>query len=340
MTLLASRPAAIDRRLRALPLAGLIGAGLTALIVATWATLPEPPFGLPSAGPWVEFGLPVARFVLDVAALVTVGLSLLPKLLGFDHPEATEEAASRARRWAVYSAVVWAFAALVSALLSAAEVMPGRFPDLPLYVDAIGSGQGLVVSAAAATFSAAIGMFAVRFGEKVPAELRVGAAVFGLLPLPVTGHASNWYWHDLSMVAMELHVIGAALWTGGLLALALLLASDRELLARTLPRFSKLATTALIVVSLSGLFTGIVELLLSPNHAFPGSLVTTHYGLLVVVKTVLAGVVALAGANMRYRLLPGVVARRPTAFAAWAAVELTVMGLAYGVAVVITRTGG
>nr|WP_062334335.1 CopD family protein [Herbidospora sakaeratensis] len=340
MTLLASRPAAVDRRLRALPLAGLIGAGLTAVVVATWATLPEPPFGLPTAGPWVEFGLPVARLVLDVAALVTVGLSLLPKLLGFDHPEATEPAASRARRWAVYSAVVWAFAALVSTLLSAAEVMPDRFPDVPLFVDAIGSGQGLVVSAAAATLSAAIGMFAVRFGEKVPAELRVGAAVFGLLPLPVTGHATNWYWHDLSMVAMELHVIGAALWTGGLLAVALLLAADRELLGRTLPRFSRLATWALLVVAASGLFSGIVELLLSPAVPFPASLVTTDYGVLVLVKGLLAGVIALLGANIRFRLLPGVVARRPTAFAAWAAVELTVLGLAYGVAVVITRTGG
>ncbi|MCC5578843.1 CopD family protein [Microtetraspora sp. AC03309] len=320
-----------------LALAAIVLAGLLAVLISTWLTLPEAARGIVMPGPLVEYGLPVMRLVLDVAATATVGLSLLPKLLGFDDPERTEPVAARARHWAVLSALVWALSALVSTVLSAAELTPGQAPDVAGFVERIGSGQGLVVSASCAVVSAAVGMFAVRFGEKVPAELRVLVAAFGLLPLPVTGHASNWYWHDLSMVSMELHVIGSAAWVGGLLALAVLLAGNRGLLALALPRFSRLATVALLVVGLTGLFNGVVELLLTPGEEFPLSLVTTGYGQLVIAKIVFVGLVALLGGNIRWRLLPAISRQAPTAFAAWVAFELAVMGLAYGVAVALTR---
>ncbi|GIH26818.1 copper resistance protein CopD [Acrocarpospora phusangensis] len=333
-----SAPAGVDDGpRRPLPLAALAIAGVFAVVIATWVTAPEEALGIPVPGVLVDYGLPVTRLILDVAALATVGLSLLPKLLGFDDAERTEPVAARARYWAVVSAVVWCAAALVATVLSAAEVMPGQIPDVGAYVEAIGSGQGLVVSASAALVSATVGTLAVRFGEKVPAELRILVATFGLLPLPVTGHASNWYWHDLSMVSMELHVIGASVWTGGLLAVTIFLAANRPLLAATLPRFSRLATVCLLLVGLSGLFNGIVELLLTPTAQFPASLVTTGYGQLVLAKTAFVVAIALLAANIRWRLLPAITRARPTAYAGWAAVELTVMGLAYGVAVALTR---
>ncbi|WP_308249867.1 copper resistance D family protein [Sphaerisporangium fuscum] len=321
------------------PAAWTAGAGgLLAMLVSTWWTLPRAVPGIAFPGPVVEYGLPTARLVLDLCALAAVGLSLLPRFLGFDDPERTEPVLSRARRWAVLAAFGWTISALVAMLLSAAEVTPGRIPDPATYVDLIGSGQGLVISAACALVYTFFGLLAVRFGEKVPAELRVVVALFGLLPLPVSGHASNWYWHDISMVSMELHVIGASAWVGGLVALAVLLTRDRELLARALPKFSRLATAALVVVSVSGLFNGLVELALSPTTQLPGSLFTTRYGQLVVAKTVFAGLIALLGANIRWRLLPGVARREATAFAAWATLEVGVMGLAYGVAVALTRS--
>jgi putative copper export protein len=322
---------------RRVPAWGLAGAGLLAVVVSTWWTAPEAVPGITLPGPFVEYGLPVVRLVLDLCALATVGLSLLPRFLGFDDPERTEPILSRARVWAVMAAFGWALAALVAMVLSAAEITPGRMPDPAVYVSLIGAGQGLVISAACALIYTFFGLLAVRFGEKVPAELRVVVAVFGLLPLPVSGHASNWYWHDLSMVSMELHVVAAAAWTGGLVALAVLLTRDRELLARALPRFSRLATVALVVVALSGLFSGLVELALSPTTSLPGSLFTTHYGQLVVAKVIFVCAVGALGANIRWRLLPGVARRQATSFAAWAALEVGVMGLAYGVAVALTR---
>ncbi|GII76341.1 copper resistance protein CopD [Sphaerisporangium rufum] len=317
--------------------AGLAGSAVLAAGVATWWTSPPAVPGIVPVAPLVDYGLPVARLALNVCAVLAAGLCLLPRLVGFDDPGRTEPVLARARAWAVVAGFGWATAALVTMVLGAAEVAPGRSPDPAAYVAAIGGGQGLVVSASCALVFTFFGSLAVRFGEKVPAELRVVVALFGLLPLPVSGHAANWYWHDMSMVTMELHVIGAAVWTGGLVALGLLLARDRTLLARALPRFSRLATVALLVVAASGLFNGLVELALSPGTSLPGSLLTTRYGQLVVAKTVFAGVVAVLGANIRWRLLPGVVRGRATAFAGWAALEAGVMGLAYGVAVVLTR---
>ncbi|GII83604.1 copper resistance protein CopD [Sphaerisporangium siamense] len=319
------------------PAWAIAGGGLVAVVVAAWWTAEGVVPGIAAPGPFVEYGLPVTRLVMDLCALATVGLSLLPRLLGFDDPGRTEAVLSRARSWAVMTAFGWALAALITMILSAAEVTPGQAPDPASYVARIGAGQGLVISAAIALIYTFFALLAVRFGEKVPAELRVAVALFGLLPLPVSGHASNWYWHDLSMVSMELHVAGAALWTGGLVTLAVFLARDRDLLARALPRFSRLATVALLVVGLSGLFNGLVELALSPTTSLPGSLVTTRYGWLVLAKTVFACAIAVLGARIRWRLMPAVAGRRATAFAAWALLEITVMGLAYGVAVALTR---
>ncbi|MEV6983359.1 CopD family protein [Sphaerisporangium sp. NPDC051017] len=333
----AARVASPEVGVRWPPAWAMAGGALLTLLVATWWTLPGAVPGLAAPGPLIEYGLPVARLALDLCALATVGLSLLPRFVGFDDPERTEAMLSRARSWAVLAAFGWALAALTAMVLSAAEVTPGEAPDPAAYVARIGAGQGLVISAACALVYTCFGLLAVRFGEKVPAELRIAVAIFGLLPLPVSGHASNWYWHDISMVSMELHVAAASAWTGGLVALGVLLARDRELLARALPRFSRLATVALVVVAVSGLFNGLIELALSPTTRLPGSLFTTHYGLLVVAKTVFAGVIAALGANIRWRLLPGVARREATAFAAWALLEITVMGLAYGVAVALTR---
>ncbi|MQA93363.1 MAG: copper resistance protein CopD [Streptosporangiales bacterium] len=318
---------------------GVVTAVLTTLAATVW-TRPAPVPGLTTAGPAVDYGLPVVRVLLDVAAVAVVGLSLLPKLLGFDKPEETEPVLRPARRLAVSAAWIWMASALTAVVLQTVEIHPDRPLSLDLvvdYVDRIGAGKGLLLSAACALVCVGLGRLAVRFGENVPAELRLVVALFGLLPLPVTGHAANWDWHDLSMVSMELHVMGAALWAGGLCAVVVPLAARPELLSAALPRFSRLATVALFLVGATGLFNGLVELALSPVTTLPGSLFSTGYGQLVVGKFVCVVALAALGASIRYRLLPRVIRREPAALAAWALAEVSVMGVAYGLAVVLTR---
>ncbi|MEO3885547.1 CopD family protein [Nonomuraea sp. B5E05] len=296
--------------------------------------------GIPMPGPLVSVGLPVVRALLDVSAVALVGLSLVAKLLGFDRPEYTEPVMVRVRPLAVIAAWAWAICALLTIVFQAAELNPGAVPTFGMiadYVGNVGTGQGLLFSAACALAAAGIGLMAVRFGEKVPAELRVVVALFGLLPIPVTGHAVNSIWHDPIMISMEIHVMGAAAWTGGLLVTAVFVAPHPGLLAMALPKFSRIASVCLLMVALSGLITGLGTMALTPGVTLPDALLTSDYGLLVVAKVTLVALLVPLAAHIRFRLLPAVRKGRATALVGWAAAEVGVMGLAYGVAVAITR---
>jgi putative copper resistance protein D len=171
----------------------------------------------------------------------------------------------------------------------------------------------------------------------VPAELRIIVALFGLLPIPVTGHAVNSVWHDPLLISMEIHVMGAAAWTGGLASTMVFVAPRGDLLAVVLPRFSRIASVCLLLVALSGLVTGLGTMALTPGVELPGALVTSEYGLLVVAKAALAALLVPLAAHIRFRLLPAVRRGGATAVVTWATAELAVMGLSYGVAVAITR---
>lgn len=325
---------------KAVPIAVLACGALAAVLLGTTLTADGPIPGLLEPAALVHFGLPIVRVLLEIGAILTVGLSVLAKLLGFDRPAQTEPIMDPARRAAVLTAMLWAICALLAVVLQTAELYPGRAVTLGLVVDyvrQVGSGQGLVASAALATVYLGFGLLAVRHGESVPAELRIVIALFALLPIPVTGHASNWRWHDISMVSMELHVMGAAAWTGGLVSLVIMLVARPRLLGDVLPRFSKIATLSLVLVGVTGVLNATTELLLTPGLPFPSGIVTTGYGQLVLAKLGCLAVLGLLGANIRWRLLPLIIRCRPTALLGWASLEIAVMGVAYGLGVALSR---
>lgn len=314
--------------------AALIGTGLTQ--VSAVPELARPPAV-------VRFGIPAARALLDLGAVATVGAGLLARLLGFDDSAATEPVMRRVRPLAVWASAWWAVAAASSIVLLTWEISATSGDGFPSpgqiwsYVSNIPAGKGLLLSAGCAVLSWWLTAASVRHGEKVPAELRVGVALFGLLPLPLTGHASNWYWHDAAMVSMEMHVVAATTWAGGLLAVLVFLARRPDLLALTLPRFSRLATWCVLVVGLTGLFNGLVELALSPITTLPMSLWETRYGVLILGKLVCMAAVAGLAVVVRTRLIPRIAAGRPTSVAIWCGWELLMLALAFGIAVVLTR---
>ncbi|GAB1511974.1 copper resistance D family protein [Actinophytocola sp. KF-1] len=319
-----------------------IGAALLAVLAGLVLTPVRPITGVLEPDAVVRYGLPVVRVLFDLAAVATVGLNLLPILVGLARPKGAERVLLGARRAAAFSALALAVTALVTLVLQTAEVLPEAeaisFGLVSEYVTTVSAGKALVFVAAVALVSCGLSLWAVRAGESVPAELRAAVALFALLPLPVTGHATNWRWQDYAMISMELHVLGAAVWTGGLGAVAVVLAANRTLLAHTLPRFSKLATACLCVVAATGVFNAAVELTSVPGRNLLEVLVGTGYGTLVILKlSCFAGLAAL-GAHIRWRLLPGVVRHQRTALIGWAALELAVMCAAFGFAVVLTRT--
>lgn len=318
----------------------LVASSIVGVLIGLAIIATEPIPGLPQPDAVVRVGLPIVRVLLDMAAVVTVGLCLLPLLVGFERPVLSEPALSVARRVAMASSLVWVTTALVAIVLQTAELRPEQDVSLSAvgdYIGTVGAGKALMFVAVFALLTFVLSLVAVRVGENMPAELRAAVALFALLPLPVTGHATNWRWHDFTMISMELHVMSAAAWTGGLGAVVALLAANRTLLGHALPRFSKLATICLVVVTATGLFNGLIELAVNPTRTLFEGLFETSYGILVLLKIACLVALAALGAHVRWRLMPAVIAHKRTAMLSWVAVELAVMGLAFGFAVILTR---
>ena len=342
----------------------LIAVAVVTSLVAELTTGATPVPGLPSPSTAVKFGIPIFRVLLDVSVVATMGLALLAKFLGFEDPDRTEPVMVRARRVAVWTSWTWVAAAPISVVLLSAEVYPDRFPTrtsafldiitAPLsflqyavtspeliwhYVVGVPAGKGLLVVAGIGLLSVWVGRISIRRGESVPAELRAGIAAFGLLPLPLTGHASTWVFHDLVMMSMELHLVGAASWAGGLGATILFLARRPTLLAIALPRFSRLATFGVFIVVVSGVFSGLATLATSDIAVpLPTSIWTTHYGQLLIAKLACVSLIAVVAVIVRRGMLTRIADQQPTAIAKWCGFELMVMAAAYGIAVVLTRS--
>ncbi len=106
-----------------------------------------------------------------------------------------------------------------------------------------------------------------------------------------------------------------------------------------LPRFSRLAGVCVFVVAASGLLSGLATLATSDLAVpLPTSLWVTSYGRLLIAKLVCIGVIGVIAVVVRRGLLVLIIDRKPTAIAVWCGFELTVMAVAYGVAVVLTRS--
>ncbi|MFF0144528.1 putative copper resistance protein D [Amycolatopsis sulphurea] len=319
----------------------VVTAGLLGALIGVALTASAPIPGVVEPSEVVSAAIPIVRVLMDLSAVATIGLALLSVLVGYDRPKLTEPVLRKARPAAVAAALVWAATSVVALILQTAEFKPGTATltpgDIGTYIAEVGAGKALVIVAVLALLHAGLGVFALRKGEQVPAEVRVGLGMFALLPLPVTGHASNWSYHDYTMISMELHVMSAVAWCGGLGAMIVLLTANRTLLAYALPRFSKLATLCLALSAVTGLFNGIVEILANPTIGFWAGLFTTPYGQLMLLKVLCTAVIAALAANLRWRLMPRIMRHQRTAIASWATVELAVMGLAFGFAVVLTR---
>lgn len=340
----------------------MAAAAVVAALVGTAATAKASIVGLPVESLTVRFGIPMVRVLLDVGVVAAIGLALLSKFVGYDRPDRTEPVMVRARRFAVWASWLWTVSALISVVLLSAEVYANNFPkrssgfwDLvsaPLsflqylvtsphligqYVANVPAGKGLLISAVFGLISVWLCTKSVRHGEKIPAELRVGVAVFALLPLPLTGHASDWYWHDFVMMSMELHVVSSSAWAGGLAAVIIFLITKPPLLAAALPRFSTLATYCVFVVAATGLFSGIAGLATSKVTSMPEAIWETHYGQLLIVKFLCIALVSVTAIRVRRVMMPKIALRQKSAVALWCGLELIVLAVAFGVAVVLTR---
>jgi putative copper resistance protein D len=157
-------------------------------------------------------------------------------------------------------------------------------------------------------------------------------ATAGLLPSALTGHAGHHASPTLAMSVLAVHIVAAALWAGGLLALIVHLRAYPAQLAAAVPRFSTAALLCVIAVGISGVLESIITL--DGWAALWGS----SRGHLILVKSGLLVVLAGIGYVHRLRTVRSAFDGRLLPLLRLAGAELVLMGSTIGVAVVLSTT--
>lgn len=303
---------------------------LTALVIgggANAALIADP-------GPLVRFGLPISRLVVDLSAAAAIGgLALATVGLSRSGPEwnrAIDVAAAASGIWTVSSAVTtfFTFLSVAGSKISIDEQF-GQSMGVFLTGTDLGLAWLVTVLVAAAV---TVLCFAVRSRGMV--ALTAGVSMIGLIPLAQQGHAAGTASHDAAVTALGLHLVGAALWVGGLTMLVLLrgvLPGDR--LAVVVARYSSIALGCFVLVAVSGVASAQIRVGALSN-------LFTPYGTLVLVKIGAIVAIGVLGAVQRRRAIRSLAEApaRHRPFWTLIVVELAVMGVASGFAAALGRT--
>src|SRR6478736_6560004 len=158
-------------------------------------------------------------------------------------------------------------------------------------------------------------------------------SVVALLPLALAGHASGAADHDTAVNSLGAHLVGAALWVGGLMALVVLRPVLDRALGVSVARYSTMAGWCFVTVAVSGVLNAALRV-----GSFAG--LATSYGVLVLLKATALVILGVVGWRQR-TVVVGRLAADPLAgraFARLAVLELAVMGAAFGLATALSRS--
>jgi copper transport protein len=270
----------------------------------------------PEALAWLQF----LAIVLAGGMLTFRAAVLVPAARTLGVGSHADSGGSLAIGVAIIGAALGLHAALFSFLVGAYPVVGGSVSNfigteiIPLRV-ATHSGQAFTLSSFAWLVALALMVGAWCYPRRREPLL----AVAGLMSLAIA-FGLSWASHPaargtLALAADYVHLLGAALWIGGLIALALLAGAiragavtDRDALFRAcLLRFSALAAPLVVVLAAAAVYLAIREL------PAVSALFDSRYGVLILAKTATFAVaIAIAGYHRR-SVVPRVAAGAPAA---------------------------
>ena len=296
----------------------------------------KPAGGLPWAGAGTAWALPIARFLHDAAAVVTVGFLLLAVALLPDRKGSLGPAARAAHRIARVAAAFWLVAVVLEGMFSLSQEAAVPFTqilhgsNLSFYVTNVTDGE----TSLAVAILALLILLTPAVSSVNSVAVLLGLALVGLvLPPLLTGHSASAGNHDVAISSLSVHVLAASVWVGGLVAVSWLACRKQsKTLAVALPRFSTLALVCFVTVAISGVINAWIRI-----GAF-SELFDTRYGGLVLFKTAALITLGVLGYGHRKRTLPAAAAGDRRAFIRLAAAELVVMGIAIGLAVALSKS--
>ncbi len=314
-------------------LAGCTAAGIGALSLADALTAT----GLPNPGPVTTVGLPFVRAAGEVAAVLAVGSFLFAAFLTPPQPSGVLDAAGyRLLRVGTVASGGWAVSAALLVPLTISDVSGQPLLD-NLNPVTIWSLAGLVDTAAAWRWTAFLAAAVMLLSRVVLrwswTPVLLAGSLLTFVPLALTGHSAAGGAHDLAVNSLMIHLVAAALWAGGLLALLIHAVRGGEHADLAARRFSAVALWCFVAMGLSGVLNALVRLPLS-------ALLTSEYGRLVVAKFVALCLLGVAGFWQRRRGVAALQAN-PSARGALIRLGLTeavIFGGTFGIAVALGRT--
>ncbi len=312
-------------------MATAVGAGLVVVLGGDGLT----GLGLPDPGLLTRAGLPVMRVLSECAAVVTVGSLLLAAFLV--PPQASgylDTGGYAAVRTARTAALIWALTSALTVPLLAANAVGRPVTEVldPRLLAALVSGLS---QPGAWAFTAGIALVLAGFCWNALTWRAVvwlfALSVVGLMPVALTGHSSAGGAHDIATSSLLYHLVAAALWVGGLIALLAHLARRGDHAGLACARFSQLALVCWIVLAASGVINALIRVT-------PDQLLTT-YGLLVLGKVTALLVLGVFGWRHRHGAVAAVVNRGDrAAILRLGGVEVLVMFATIGLAVALSQT--
>ncbi|EHR49883.1 putative membrane protein [Saccharomonospora marina XMU15] len=320
-----------------LAVAVLLATVLAVGLVALTGGLSYAVAGLTDPGDVTRYGIVVVRVGADVAAAVTIGSLLLAAFLVPPQRSGTLAVDGYAAlRTAGSAAWLWFVLAMASMFFTAADgagrpVMEVLNPQVLLnYVEAIEQPKAWLLTAFVAML--------IALGCRLVLSWGWTAALFfvsvgGIIPIAATGHSASGGSHDVATNSLLYHLIGAAVWVGGLIALLAHARRGGDHLTLAAGRFSKIALVSWVALAASGVVNALVRVA-------PEQLLRTEYGLLVLGKVVALVVLGVFGHQHRKRALPRLAdsGSAKGQFVRLAAVEVLVMFVTIGLATALSRT--
>lgn len=281
---------------------------------------------------WV---LPVVKLIFNLAAagvigtLVLTNFALIPKTVEY----------RRALNFAAVSAAVWTVASVASAVLAYLDVAPSASlsdssfgPQFGYFLTTLSLGQTWMTTTIVAAAVTVLCLLVANIGAVAWTTV---VAVLGLVPLTFNSHPNYGADQGPAMAALGLHIISAAVWMGGLMALVAIrktLKADR--LVAVIKRFSTLALIFFTALTASGFLQ--TAILIGPFENL-----WSPYGFLVLAKIAALTVLGVAGFIQRRWLISRMAASQtPSMRYFWVLVagELLILGIASGLAAALTRT--
>jgi copper transport protein len=246
------------------------------------------------------------RVLSYLSVLLAVGFLAALWAVGGPAAAGIGEIARSLRRAGTVAAVAGLVLTPLTLLNNALLLNGGSFESLRVIVQIVmqsSSGAALLVRMSALFgLCTAVLLLAEAGTKKIGAMVTVLASGALAASFAMGGHAAVVPWRWAASVASVLHLSAGALWLGGVPAIAWVVWRRHQLSSALVPevisRFSRLATISVVLVFIGG---GVLSASMLTS---PADLVTTRYGVTLLIKFALVGIVGLIGAYNHFFLVP------------------------------------